>query len=407
MKVSKEVLQSFAKAGGLLPQEEMLEVTRSRGAMYIGIPKETSHEENRVSLTPDAVAMLTANGHQVLVETGAGLNANFKDKDYSESGAKIAYSPEEVFKADIIIKVAPPSESEIQLLRKKQTIFSALQLTVQHHDFLRQIMEKKVTAIAYDYIKDEDGMYPIVRSMGEISGSTSILIAGELLSNANKGNGTMLGGISGVAPTEVVVLGAGITGESAAKAAIGLGSSVKVFDNSITRLRGLQKSIGHGVWTSTIQPDDLERALKNADVAIGALRALEGRAPLVVSEEMVNHMKEGSVIVDISIDQGGCFETSKVTSHSKPTFKKNGVTHYCVPNIPSRVSRTASYALSNIMSEIILRTGDEAGVENLLRVDQGLRNGVYVYNGILTNKFLGDAFEIPYKNIELLMAVIS
>jgi alanine dehydrogenase len=392
MKISPQVLQSFAKAGGLLPQEEMLEVSRKKGALFIGIPKEIAHQENRVCLTPDAVQLLVANGHQVVVETGAGLAASFSDKDYSEAGAKITYTRDEVFKADILLKVDPPS--------------SALQLTLQHDNFLKQLMEKKVTALAFDYIKDDDNMYPIVRSLGEIAGTTSILIAAELLSTANKGMGLMLGGVSGVAPAEVVILGAGTSAEYAARAALGLGASIKVFDNSVTRLRKLSEALGQRIWTSTIQPDDLGYALKNADVAIGALRALEGRAPLVVSEEMVKSMKEGSVIVDVSIDQGGCFETSRVTSHSKPSYSEHGVIHYCVPNIPSRVARTASYSLSNIFASILLNIGQEGGIENYLRGNPGLRNGVYIYNGILTNKFLGDAFELPYKNIELLMAVI-
>jgi len=406
MKISPQVLQSFAKAGGLLPQEEMLEIARKKGALFIGVPKETTHQENRVCLTPDAVRLLVANGHQVMVETKAGNAAHFSDRDYSEAGAQIVNTHEEVFKADIILKVDPPTPEEIQLMHRKQTIFSALQLTVQHENFLRQLMEKKVTALAFDYIKDEDGMYPIVRTLGEMAGTTSILIAAELLSNANKGLGLMLGGVSGVAPAEVVILGAGTSAEFAARAALGLGASVKVFDPSSTHLRKLSESLGQRIWTSTIQPNELALALKNADVAIGALRTLEGRAPLVVSGEMVQQMKQGSVIIDISIDHGGCFETSRVTSHSKPTFTEHGVVHYCVPNIPSRIARTASSALSNIFSSILLRIGEEGGMENYLRLNAGLRNGVYIYNGILTNKFLGNAFELPYKNIELLMAVI-
>ncbi|MCC7051574.1 MAG: alanine dehydrogenase [Bacteroidia bacterium] len=406
MKISPQVLQSFAKAGGLLPQEEMLEIARKKGALFIGVPKETTHQENRVCLTPDAVRLLVANGHQVMVETKAGNAAHFSDRDYSEAGAQIVNTHEEVFKADIILKVDPPTPEEIQLMHRKQTIFSALQLTVQHENFLRQLMEKKVTALAFDYIKDEDGMYPIVRTLGEMAGTTSILIAAELLSNANKGLGLMLGGVSGVAPAEVVILGAGTSAEFAARAALGLGASVKVFDPSSTHLRKLSESLGQRIWTSTIQPNELALALKNADVAIGALRTLEGRAPLVVSGEMVQQMKQGSVIIDISIDHGGCFETSRVTSHSKPPFTEHGVVHYCVPNIPSRIARTASSALSNIFSSILLRIGEEGGMENYLRLNAGLRNGVYIYNGILTNKFLGNAFELPYKNIELLMAVI-
>ncbi|MFN5829421.1 MAG: alanine dehydrogenase, partial [Bacteroidota bacterium] len=299
---------------------------------------------------------------------------------------------------------APPSEEEIEMLGRKQTLFSALQMTVQSDNYVKQLMSKKVTAIAYDYIKDEDGIYPIIRSMSEIAGNTSILIAAEYLSNINNGNGSMFGGITGTSPTEVVILGAGTVGEFATRAALGLGAMVKIFDNSVYRLRRLQSDLATRVFTSVLQPKVLAKALKTADVVIGAIRAPKGRTPCVVTEEMVSEMKYGSVVIDISIDQGGCFETSRVTNHTNPVFRTHGVIHYCVPNIPSRVSRTASYALSNVLTPILVNIGDEGGVENLLRSNSGVRHGVYIYNGILTNQFLGETFKLPYKDIDLLMA---
>lgn len=403
MKTSKELLASLTQTA-LMPQEEMLEVSRKKGKLFIGIPKEISFQENRVALVPDAVALLVNNGHRIVVETNAGKMANFQDHDYSEAGAQIVYSPEDVYKADIILKVAPPSPSEIEMMQQKQTLISALQLTVQPEDFIKQLMAKKITAIAFDWIKDQDGIYSVIRSMGEIAGGTSILIAAEYLSNVNNGQGAILGGISGISPTEVVILGAGTVGEFATRAALGLGASVKVFDNSIFKLRRLQSDIGTRIFTSVIQPRVLAKHLKTADVVIGAIRASQGRTPLVVSEQMVSEMKVGSVIIDVSIDQGGCFETSEVTNHSKPIFRKHGVIHYCVPNIASRVSRTASYALSTIFAPILLNIGDEGGVENMLRRDEGVRNGIYVYNGILTNQVLGEMFKLPYKDINLFMA---
>jgi alanine dehydrogenase len=403
MKTSKELLASLTKTA-LMPQEEMLEVGRKKGHLYIGIPKEISFQENRVALVPDAVALLTNNGHRIVVETNAGKMANFQDHDYSEAGAQIVYSPEDVYKADIILKVAPPSPQEIMMMQQKQTLISALQLTVQPEDFLKQLMSKKITAIAFDWIRDQDGIYSVIRSMGEIAGGTSILIAAEYLSNANNGQGAILGGISGISPTEVVILGAGTVGEFATRAALGLGASVKVFDNSIYRLRRLQSDIGTRIFTSVIQPRVLAKHLKTADVAIGAIRAQHGRTPCVVTEEMVAEMKVGSVIIDVSIDQGGCFETSEVTNHTKPVFRKHGVIHYCVPNIASRVSRTASYALSTIFAQVLMNIGDEGGVENLLRRDEGVRNGIYVYNGVLTSQVLGEMFKLPYKDINLFMA---
>jgi alanine dehydrogenase len=405
MKTSKELLASLSKTA-LMPQEEMLEVGRKKGKLFIGIPKEISFQENRVALVPDAVALLVNNGHQIIVETNAGKMANFQDHDYSEAGAQIVYSAEEVYKADIILKVAPPAPQEIEMMQQRQTLISALQLTVQPEDFLKQLIAKRVTAIAFDWIQDIDGIYTVIRSMGEIAGGTSILIAAEYLSNVNNGQGAILGGISGISPTEVVILGAGTVGEFATRAALGLGASVKVFDNNIYRLRRLQSDIGMRVFTSVIQPRVLAKHLKTADVVIGAIRAQKGRTPCVVTEEMVSEMKVGSVIIDVSIDQGGCFETSEVTNHTKPVFRKHGVIHYCVPNIASRVSRTASYALSTIFAQILLNIGEEGGVENMLRRDAGVRNGVYIYNGTLTNRVLAEMFKLPYKDINLFMAAL-
>ncbi len=405
MVMTKEVLFSLTK-GAYAPQEEMLEVARKKGKLYIGIPKEIAFQENRVSLVPDAVALLINNGHRIVVEAGAGSAAHFTDTDYSEAGAEIVYSAEEVFKADIILKIAPPTLEEVDMMQTKQTLFSALQLTVQPEDFLKRLVTKKLNCVAFDLITDDAGIFPVIRAMGEIAGGTSILVAAELLSNANNGVGAILGGISGISPTEVVIIGAGTVGEFAARAALGLGATVKVFDNSTSRLRRLQSQLGTRVFTSVIVPKVLEKHLKSADVVIGALRALKGRTPCIVSEEMVTEMKTGSVIIDVSIDQGGVFETSEVTNHTKPVFRKHGVVHYCVPNIPSRVARTASYAFSNIFQQILINMGEEGGFDSLVRKDSGVRNGVYIYNGILTNQFLGEAFNLPFKDINLLMAAM-
>jgi alanine dehydrogenase len=399
-----DAVRSLAREALLLPQEEMLETGRKQRSLFIGIPKETGFQENRIALTPDGVTLLINNGHRVMVETGAGVKSNYSDRDYSEAGAEIAYDKNEVFRADILLKVAPPSEEEIELMQPKQTLFSALQLSVAPRDFLKKLMDKRVTAIAWDFIQDEEGIYTVIRCMGEIAGNTSILIAAEYLSNVNNGKGLMLGGIAGTPPTEVVILGAGTVGEVAARSALGLGASVKIFDNSIYRLRRIQNDLGLRVYTSLLQPTVLEGALKEADVVIGAIRSRNGRTPCVVTENMVRGMKDGSVIVDVSIDQGGCFETSRVTNHDQPVFTEHGVIHYCVPNIASRVSRTASMALNNVFSPIILQMGDEGGSENLIKRHFGFRHGVYLFNGTLTSPILGEAFKLPYKDIELLIA---
>jgi len=404
MSPTSDLLRQLAREVAMAPQEQLMEVGRRKKSLFIGIPKEITFQEHRVPLTPSSVAVLVGRGHEVVIERGAGMPAQFQDNDYSEAGAMVVESPEEVFKADKILKVAPPTHNEIELLRHKQILVSALQLTVQPKDTLKRMMEKRMTAVAWDFIKDREGIYPIVRAMGEIAGTTSIQVASEYLSADKGGQGLMLGGISGVEPAEVVIIGAGTVGEFATRAALGLGASVKVFDKSIYRLRRLQSSLGQRIWTSVIQPVELRRALRSADVAIGALRPEHGRTPMVVTEEMVKEMKNGSVIVDVSIDRGGCFETSEVTTHTDPVYKRYGVVHYCVPNIASRVPRTASTALSNIFGPQMQSMDEVGGFENLIKTDIGLRHGVYLYNGSLTSAILGEAFRLPYKDLDILLA---
>ena len=383
--------------------EEMLEIKRKKGSLFIGIPKETSFQERRVALVPETVSLLVAHGHEVKVESKAGEGANFSDNDYSEAGAQICKSRKEIYECNIVFKVTPPSDDEVDLMPGNQTFISALQISIQPKQVLTKLIKKKITAIAWDYIQDEEGVFSVVRTVGEIAGNTSILIAGELISSFSSGKGMMLGGIAGVQPTEVVIIGAGTVGEFATRAALGLGASVKVFDNRLSKLRRLQNDIGQRVYTSIIQPKVLAKAIRRADIVIGALRSSVGKTPCVVTELMIQEMKSGSVIVDVSIDQGGCFETSRITNHDDPTFVKHGVTHYCVPNIASRVSRTASFAISNIFSPLLLEMGERGGVVDLIRSHSGFRNGVYIYKGILTNEVLGKVFNLNYKDINLIL----
>jgi alanine dehydrogenase len=400
----KESIRNLAKEAAYMPQEELLAVSHKKFHLVIGIPRETSFQERRVALVPESVALLVSNGHEVIIETNAGKESNFQDHDYSEAGARIVYSSEDVFKADVIMKVAPPSEAEIALMPGKQTLISAIHLPIQKQENFKLLAAKKITAIAWDFIKDETNIFPVVRAMGEIAGNTSVLIAAEYLSHTHQGQGLMFGGISGVKPTEVVIIGAGTVAEFAARAALGLGASVKIFDNSIYRLRRIQNDLGVRLWTSTIQPTELATALSTADVAIGAMHTSKSRTPIIVTEDMVSNMKYGSVIVDISIDQGGCFETSRVTTHDRPVFKEHGVIHYCVPNIASRVSRTASYALSNIFAPVLLSIGDEGGITNLVRSQEGFQHGVYMYNGVLTHEGVANMFDLSWKPLKLLIA---
>ncbi|MES2061474.1 MAG: alanine dehydrogenase [Bacteroidota bacterium] len=392
-----------AKQAMMQPQESMLEVKNKKNKLYIGIPKEVSFQENRIPLTPLSVALLINNGHEVMLESNAGLAANFTDTNYSEQGAQIVYDTKKVYEADIIIKIAPPTKEEIEMMKPGQLLISALQLSTLKADCLHALMKKKITAMCFEHLEDEGGSLTVVRAMSEIVGATSILIAAEYLSNIFEGKGLMLGGITGVPPTEIVIIGAGTVGEYAARTAISLGAEVKVFDPSIYKLRRLQNNIGTRVFTSVVQPIVLEKAITTCDVAIGAIRADDGRSPQIVSEATVSRMKPNSVIIDVSIDQGGCFETSEVTNHTHPVFRKYDVIHYCVPNIASRVARTATYALTNIFAPILLDIGEQGSLKNVIWQKAGIRNAVYIYQGHLTNKHMGERFSIPSKDLDLLV----
>ncbi len=270
-------------------------------------------------------------------------------------------------------------------------------------EMVHALVQKRIIAVAFESIKDDAGNYPIVRSMSEIAGSSAILTAASYLSNVQQGKGILLGGISGVPPAIVVIIGAGVVGEFAARTALGLGAVVKVFDNSIYRLMRLQNNVGARLFTSVIEPVTLAEELMIADVAVGALKPVNGVTPVIVSEEMVQNMKAGSVIVDISIDRGGVFETSRTTTHELPTFKKYDVIHYCVPNIASGVSRTASRAVSNVLMPLLLESADSGGVEGLIQAKAGIRHGVYMYKGCVTNAPIAKRFGIKYTDLDLLL----
>ncbi len=364
--------------------EETLDVRPKGAELLIGIPRETSFNENRIALTPEAVGVMIANGHRVVVETKAGDGASYTDKDYSDAGAKIAYSKKEVFECDILVKSAPVSDEDCVLLKPNQYIISPIHLPVMKRDILQKMMEKKITALSFENLKDDSGHNPIVRSMSEIAGSAVMLIAGQYLSKTNNGKGVLVGGISGIPPTKVIIIGAGIVGEYAARTALAMGASVKVFDNSIYRLKRLQNNIGVRLWTSVIEPKILAKQLKTCDVAVGALSGAGGRTPI--------------------IDHGGCFETSKVTTHEKPVFSKYDVIHYCVPNIPSGFARTASQAISNVLMPLMLETGEDGGIDNIIWHKINIRSGIYLFKGSLTNFYLSERFDLKFTDLNLLIA---
>ena len=384
--------------------EETLDIKPKGVPLHIGIPKETAFQENRIALTPDAVGVLVSNGHEVVMEHNAGEASHYRDKDYSEAGARIIYDKSEVFKAPILVKSAPVIEEDLPLLQYNQIIISPIHLSAMKADLLQKMMDKRITGISFENLKDDSGTYPIVRSMSEIAGSAVMLIAGQYLSSANRGKGVLLGGISGIPPTKVIILGAGIVGEFAARAALALGASVKVFDNSVYRLKRLQNNIGQRMWTSVMEPRILAKQLKTCEIAVGALSSQTGRTPVVVTDEMVSNMRPGSVIIDVSIDRGGCFETSEITTHEHPVFTKYGVIHYCVPNIPSGFARTASHAISNVLMPLLLEAGEEGGFENLVWHKIHLRSGIYLFKGALTNFHLSQRFDLKYTDLNLLIA---
>lgn len=386
----------------LIPQEETLEVLKHKSDLFIGIPKENSFQEKRICLTPDAVSSLVYQGHKILIEAGAGEMATYSDKEYIEAGAEITHDTSRVFSCPIILKVEPLTLEEIEMVHHKSIVISAIQLKTRTKNYFEALQKKKITALAFEFIRDSDNTYPAVKSLSEIAGIGSVHIASELMISSDQGKGLLFGNITGVPPTEVVILGAGSVGEFAAKAALGLGASVKVFDNSITKLRRLQNNLNQPIFTSTIQPKTLFKALRRCDVAIGAMKGKD-RCPVLVTETMVENMKKGAVIVDVSIDTGGCFETSEITSHENPTFEKHGVIHYCVPNIPSRYAKTASLSISNIITPYLLQIADDGGLESSIRCNNGLKHGVYFYHGILTNKSIGEWFGLPNSDINLIV----
>lgn len=397
-------IEELVRGGQLYPQEELLRVKTNNENLTIGIPNEISLQEKRISLTPGAVKLLVKNGHKVLLESTAGESSKFSDFQYSEAGATITPDTKEVFQSDIILKVEPPTMQELEYIKPGKTLISALQIGNLTKEYIQAVNSKKITAIAYEMLEDKVGGMPLVRAMSEIAGSTVMFIAAEYLSSINNGRGVILGGITGVPPTKVVILGAGTVAEYAARTALGLGADIQVFDNHLYKLRRLRHALGHQVFTSTLDTLTLKESLKSADVVIGAIRQEKGKPIFMVSEEMVMQMKPGSVIIDVSIDQGGCFETSQLTTHDNPSFTKHGVIHFCVPNIASRVAGSASTVLSNIFTPIILSIGEAGGVGEMIFRYKWFMKGVYAYKGSLTNMMIANQFGLKYKDLGLLVA---
>ena len=398
-------LQGLTIEQGLRTMEKRLPLREQEASLRIGVPREASNEERRVALTPGGVGTLVANGHEVFVETEAGAQAHFEDEKYAEAGADLMQEPAELYsKSNLIVKVGPPGDGELDLLQEKQMLVSALHLGGTRPDFLKQLMQLNITGIGFEFIRDSDGSFPIVRMMHEIMGSMAVQIAGRYLESDEGGKGVMLGGISGVPPSTVVILGAGVVGEWAARTALGFGAHVIVLDTDLGALRRLEHYLDRRITTAMASASYIRRAVQAADVVIGAIMANEERAPMLVTEEMVASMSPGSVIVDAVMDQGGCIETSRLTTHSEPTFREYDVIHYCVPNMPSNAARTATYALTNVLVPYLIKIGEAGSINEALWQDDGLRSGTYVYRRHLTKKSLATMFGMPHRDIELLIA---
>jgi alanine dehydrogenase len=401
---SKSGFAKLAQEQTLYPKEAPAKISKKHQSLQVGVPQEIADQEKRMPIKPSSVGVLVANGHEVLIESGAGESANFSDKEYSEAGAKIAYSAKEVFECRTVLKVEPPTLKEIDMMKPGSTLISAFQAGKQNVKYLEAINKKKLIAIGYEFIQDKVGGLPLVRAMSEIAGSSVMIIAAEYLSSSNNGRGVILGGITGVPPTRVVIIGAGTVAEFAARAALGHGAEVRVFDNQIYKMRRLKHSLGQEIYTSTYDAALLEKEVREADVLIGAVRFEKGQNKMLVTEDMVMSMKQGAVIIDVSIDQGGCIETAELTNHKKPVFVKHDVTHYCVPNIASRVARSASLAISNIFTPILLEAGDCGGFDEMIYTHPWLQRGVYSYKGTLTSLALAKRFNLAFKDISLFMA---
>src|SRR5665647_286254 len=388
----------------LFPEECLLREIARQPRLSIGLPKENALVETRLGLTPEGVAIVTEEGHSVYVQRGAGEPMSYSDLQYSEAGAYLVDDAAEVFGADIVLKIAPPTLAELNLMHDRSTLFSMLQLSNLSAECIRLMMKKKMNAIAYELIRDEQKAFPVVNSISEIEGNTAIAVAAELMSNERGGKGLLLGGVAGITPTEVLILGAGITGSVAARTAMALGAQVKVFDHDISKLRKIQHYLGQQVFTSVIHPTVLIRSLATADAVIGNLRYINGSERFMVSEELVKTMKPGAIIIDMSVDQGGCFETSECRTLQHPVFEKHGVIHYCVPNISARVARTSSMALSNIFAPMILKIATSGSPNSAITESVGFRHGAFIYSGVLVNRLIGDYYNIPSNDIGLLIA---
>lgn len=370
--------------------------------MRIGIPKEVHFEEKRVALAPAGVDSLVRAGHTVYIQSNAGNESHLSDEDYKKVGAQVVYSAEEVFqRSECIVKIGTLTEEEADLLIDNQIVFSFLHLAVSKPKIVNTLLEKNITAIGFELIEDTVGL-PVLTNLSEMAGQLAVQVGGELLQSTHAaGRGVLLGGLTGVAPAAVVILGAGTVGFRAARTALGAGAQVIVLDRDLHKLRRIEESFDQKITTVVANPYTIARGIKFADIFIGAVLIKGEIAPHVITEEMVKTMKKGAVIIDVSIDQGGCVETSRPTSLSNPFFVKHNVIHYCVPNMTALAARTASYGITNAALPYIQTIADN-GLDQALLHDAGLGNGVCTYNGYCSNEVIANTFNKEFKRLHIL-----
>ena len=386
---------------GVAPQEQLLGVKPGSRHLSIGLPAEHNGGEKRFPLTPEGVALLTREGFAVLIERGAGEGIKYSDLHYTEAGAQAVESGE-VFRCDVVLKITPLNEEEAASIRPSGLLLTLLQPQYQSASVLKVLMQKRVTAVAIDRVVDDKGRYLFADILDEIDGRAAIVLASELLSNRSGGKGVLLGGVPGVAAAEVLIIGGGLAGRAAARAASGLGALVRIFDNDFYRLRATQLEVGPSVFTSNMHPHVLENAMRSADVVIGTEVPDRGRLGM----NYVEMMKRGALLFDLCMDQGGCFETSSCSeAPCNKVYEQCGVLHYCLSSVGSAVARTASMALSNLLVPLLMELNDPAMLYGHIKTDDRLRNAVYLFGGKLTHKELSLRLGLPYYDMALFMSM--
>ncbi len=360
----------------------------------IGIVKEDPSKERRVGLSPAGVQALTGEGCAIFVEKGAGDASHFSDEEYRKVGAQTVYSRDEVFgRSDVVLRVSSPNEDDVRNLRPGQVLFSFVHMGTARPAVINEILSRKITTIGYELIQDDHGELPILMTMSEIAGQLCTQIAARLLGTVNRGRGIIMGGVTGIPPATVLILGAGNVGRSAARMALASGAEVIVLDRDLRRLREIASHTDHRVVTGLVNEFNLRKSVRFADVLIGAILITGEKTPHIVTEDMVREMKPGSVIIDISIDQGGCVETSRPTTLETPTYILHDVVHYCIPNIPATVARSATYGLTNALLPYLLDMA-RRGIESSISLNRGLAAGVYTHDGVCTNAAIARRFEL-------------